>query len=85
MHDERQPNDKRRFWAGRFEKKRPAHDEQFDTAGQKAIRERIKPLFDEVKKKYSTVFRGNEEITLSDRAHPSWSRSSRSTTSGAPT
>lgn len=68
MHDERQPNDKRRFWAGRFEKNGQLIDEQFDAAGQKAIRERIKPLFDEVKKKYSTVFRGNEEITLSDRA-----------------
>jgi type I restriction enzyme M protein len=68
MHDERQPNEKRRFWAGRFEKNGQLIDEQFDPAGQKAIRERIKPLFEEVKKKYSTVFRGNEEITLSDRA-----------------
>lgn len=68
MHDERQSNDKRRFWAGRFEKNGQLIDEQFDPAGQKAIRDRIKPLFDEVKKKYSTVFRGNEEITLSDRA-----------------
>lgn len=68
MHDERKPNDARRFWAGRFEKNGQLIDEQFDPAGQKAIRERIKPLFDEVKKKYSTVFRGNEEITLSDRA-----------------
>lgn len=68
MHDERQPNDKRRFWAGRFEKNGQLIDEQFDAAGQKAIRDRIKPLFDEVKKKYSTVFRGNEEISLSDRA-----------------
>lgn len=68
MHDERQPNEKRRFWAGRFEKNGQLIDEQFDPAGQKAIRDRIKPLFDEVKKKYSTVFRGNEEITLSDRA-----------------
>jgi type I restriction enzyme M protein len=68
MHDERQPNEKRRFWAGRFEKNGQLIDEQFDPAGQRAIRERIKPLFEEVKKKYSTVFRGNEEITLSDRA-----------------
>src|SRR4029079_3443027 len=36
--------------------------------GQKAIRKRILPLFEDVKKKYSTVFRGNEEITLSNRA-----------------
>ncbi len=68
MHDERQPNEKRRFWAGRFEKNGQLIDEQFDAAGQKAIRERIKPLFDDVKKRYSTVFRGNEEISLSDRA-----------------
>jgi type I restriction enzyme M protein len=68
MHDERQPNDARRFWAGRFEKNGQLIDEQFDVEGQKAIKKRILPLFDEVKKKYSTVFRGNEEITLSDRA-----------------
>jgi type I restriction enzyme M protein len=68
MHDERQPNEKRRFWAGRFEKSGQLIDEQFDPAGQRAIRDRIKPLFDEVKKRYSTVFRGNEEISLSDRA-----------------
>lgn len=68
MHDERQPNEKRRFWAGRFEKNGQLIDEQFDAAGQKAIRKRIEPLFEEVKKRYSTVFRGNEEISLSDRA-----------------
>lgn len=68
MYDERQPNEARRFWAGRFEKNGQLIDEQFDPAGQKAIRARIEPLFAEVKKKYSTVFRGNEEITLSDRA-----------------
>lgn len=68
MHDERQPNEARRFWAGRFEKSGQLIDEQFDPEGQKAIRKRIRPLFEEVKKKYSTVFRGNEEITLSDRA-----------------
>jgi len=68
MYDERRPNDARRFWAGRFEKNGQLIDEQFDVEGQKAIRKRILPLFEEVKKKYSTVFRGNEEITLSDRA-----------------
>lgn len=68
MHDERQPNDARRFWAGRFEKNGQLIDEQFDAEGQKAIKNRILPLFEQVKKKYSTVFRGNEEITLSDRA-----------------
>ncbi len=60
MHDERQPGDSRRFWAG--------PTEQFDDKGRKAIRSRIEPLFKEVKKKYSSIFRGNEEITLSDRA-----------------
>ena len=60
MHDERQPGDARRFWAG--------PTEQFDESGRKAIRKRIEPLFKEVKKKYSSIFRGNEEITLSDRA-----------------
>ncbi|MFZ5445114.1 MAG: type I restriction enzyme HsdR N-terminal domain-containing protein [Myxococcota bacterium] len=68
MHDERQPNDARRFWAGRFEKNGQLVDEQFDPAGQKAIRKRIEPLFAEVKKRYSTVFRGSDEINLSDRA-----------------
>jgi type I restriction enzyme M protein len=72
MHDERQPNEARRFWAGRVEKtvngRRQLVDEQFDLDGQKAIRLRILPLFEEVKKKYPTVFRGNEEISLSDRA-----------------
>lgn len=68
MHDERQTNGARRFWAGRFEKNGQLIDEQFDPAGQKAIRKRVEPLFDAVKKKYSTVFRGSEEITLSDRA-----------------
>ena len=60
MHDERKPGDSRRFWAG--------PTEQFDEKGRKAIRARIEPLFKEVKKKYSSIFRGNEEITLSDRA-----------------
>ena len=46
----------------------PDPREQFDPEGRKAIRARIEPLFDEVKQKYPTVFRGNEEITLSDRA-----------------
>ncbi len=60
MHDERQPGDARRFWAG--------PTEQFEESGRKAIRKRIEPLFKEVKKKYSSIFRGNEEIALSDRA-----------------
>ena len=60
MHDERQSGDSRRFWAG--------STEQFDEIGRKAVRSRIEPLFSEVKKVYSSIFRGNEEITLSDRA-----------------
>lgn len=61
MHDEKRGRDEQpRFWAG--------PTEQFDEAGRTAIRERVIPLFDEVKREYSTIFRGNEEITLSDRA-----------------
>ena len=60
MYDEQQPNERRAFWAGAFE--------PFEPAGQKQIRERIKPLFEQVKRKYTELFRGNEEITLSDRA-----------------
>lgn len=50
---------KRRFWAG--------PKEQFEAQGHKAIRARIEELFNEVKKQYKNIFRGNEEITLSDR------------------
>jgi len=50
----------RRFWAG--------PKEQFEAQGRKAIRVRIEELFAEVKKKYKNIFRGNEEIALSDRA-----------------
>lgn len=60
MHDEKQSGDLRRFWAG--------PTEQFDAAGRLEIKKRIFSLFGEVKKKYKTIFRGNEEITLSDRA-----------------
>lgn len=51
---------KRRFWAG--------PKEQFDPQGRKAIRMRVEELFLEVKKQYPNIFRGNEEISLSDRA-----------------
>lgn len=51
---------RRRFWAG--------PKEQFTDAGRKAIRERIEALFVEVKKQYKNIFRGNEDIALSDRA-----------------
>lgn len=60
MYDEQQPNESRAFWAGAFE--------PFDPAGQKQIRKRIEPLFAQVKRKYSELFKGNEEISLSDRA-----------------
>ena len=50
----------RRFWAG--------PKEQFEPQGRKAIRARVQELFTEVKKQYKNIFRGNEEITLSDRA-----------------
>lgn len=60
MYDEQQPNEARVFYVGPFE--------PFDPEGQKAIRLRIKPLFERVKEKYDGLFKGNEEITLSDRA-----------------
>lgn len=75
LHDERRPKDQApRFWAGMFEKevsgKKQLVDEQFDPEGQKAIRERVTRLVDEVSLKYKdTVFRDNPpRITLSDRA-----------------
>ncbi|UXU87845.1 methylation-associated defense system DNA methyltransferase MAD2 [Burkholderia sp. S-53] len=60
MYDEQQPNDARRFWVGPFE--------PFEVAGREQIRLRIRPLFEAVKKKYDGLFKGNEEINLSDRA-----------------
>ena len=61
MHDEKRERDEvPRFWAG--------PTEQFDAKGRKAIRARIEPLFNEVKRNHASIFRGNEEITLSDRA-----------------
>src|SRR6266536_4583171 len=50
----------RRFWAG--------PKEQFNEPGRKEIRQRIEGLFTEVKTQYKNIFRGNEEISLSDRA-----------------
>jgi type I restriction enzyme M protein len=55
MYDEQQPNESRAFWAGAFE--------PFDPAGQRKIRERIEPLFAQVKRKYGELFKGNEAIT----------------------
>ena len=65
MYDERNEGVARCFYA------HPT--EPFAAEGRKAIRIRIEPLFEEVKKKYgpeseNPIFRGNEEITLSDRA-----------------
>jgi len=62
MYDERRAakGEQRRFWAGATE--------PFEVEGQKAIRTRITPIFSEVKKQYKSIFRGNEEISLSDRA-----------------
>lgn len=61
MYDEkRSRSDMPRFWAG--------PTEQFDPEGRKQIRARIEPLFKEVKRQYGSIFRGNEEITLTDRA-----------------
>jgi type I restriction enzyme M protein len=65
MHDEnlrskQRQGWQRRFWAG--------PKEQFESQGRKAIRSRIEELFTEVKQQYKNIFRGNEEITLSDRA-----------------
>jgi type I restriction enzyme M protein len=60
MHDEKRIGEHRSFWAGPYE--------PFDAAGQKEIRRRIEPLFESVKRSYPDLFKGNEEITLSDRA-----------------
>ena len=60
MYDERAPRDRRRFWAG--------PQEQFTDTGRSEIRQRIAPLFAEVKQEYRTIFQGSEEISLTDRA-----------------
>lgn len=61
MHDERNRNGhESRFYAGATE--------QFEDEGREKIRERIEPLFEEVKEKYKSIFNGNEQIELSDRA-----------------
>ena len=60
MYDERARRDRRRFWAG--------PTEQFTEDGRRTIRKRIEPLFGEVKQQFKSVFQGNEEISLSDRA-----------------
>lgn len=75
LHDERRPKDQPpRFWTGLFEKqvngRKQLVDEQFDPEGQKAIRQRVTSLVDEVAKEYKdSVFRDNPpRIALSDRA-----------------
>lgn len=60
IHDELNSRNEPRFWAG--------PKEQFTVDGRRAIRSRITPIFEDVKRKYSNIFRGNEEISLSDRA-----------------
>lgn len=65
MHDENLRGKQRQAWQRRFW---AGPKEQFESQGRKAIRNRIDELFTEVKKKYKNIFRGNEEITLSDRA-----------------
>ena len=65
MHDENLRGKKRQAWQRRFW---AGPREQFEEKGRKEIRKRIEELFNEVKKQYKNIFRGNEEITLSDRA-----------------
>lgn len=65
MHDENLRGKQRQAWTRRFW---AGPKEQFEPQGRKAIRVRIEDLFTEVKKQYNNIFRGNEEITLSDRA-----------------
>lgn len=65
MHDENLRGKQRQAWQRRFW---AGPKEQFDPPGRKAIRARVDQLFSEVKQQYKNIFRGNEEITLSDRA-----------------
>jgi len=60
MHDEDPTNHTRRFWV--------SMTEQFTPEGRKQIEDRINDLFGEVKQQYTEIFRGNEEIMLSERA-----------------
>lgn len=60
MYDERQPSERRRFWAG--------PTEQFEDAGRREIKKRVTGLFEDVKKQYKAIFAARDEITLSDRA-----------------
>jgi type I restriction enzyme M protein len=60
MHDEKFHRNQRQFWVH--------PNEQFKSDGWIKVKQRIMPLFAEVKQHYGNLFRGNEEITLSDRA-----------------
>jgi type I restriction enzyme M protein len=60
MHDEKFHRNQRQFWVH--------PNEQFKSDGWIKVKQRILPLFAEVKQHYGNLFRGNEEITLSDRA-----------------
>ena len=72
MYDEGKNPAERRFYAGYIPREKNGKteyiDEQFDEEGRKAIRYRIISLFEDVKKAYSNLFDGTEQITLSDRA-----------------
>jgi len=65
MHDENLRTKQRQAWQRRFW---AGPKEQFEAEGRKAIRKRIEELFVEVKEQFKNIFRGNEEIALSDRA-----------------
>lgn len=61
MHDEEtHDSDQRQFWAG--------PTERFTEEGRKKIRSRVEPLFEQAKQAYDDVFKGDEQIELSDRA-----------------
>ena len=60
MYDESMPPDQRRFWVGMTE--------QSSLEGRRKIKQRIDSLFEDVKRQYAEIFRGNEEIMLSERA-----------------
>ena len=60
IYDESFKPTERRFWIGATD--------QYQPEGRSRVRRNIESLFTEVKAKYHNVFRGNEEISLSDRA-----------------
>jgi type I restriction enzyme M protein len=62
IHDEEESLKGRdqQFWVGMTD--------QFTSEGRTRIKGRIDKLFEEVKQQYKEIFRGNEEISLSDRA-----------------